>query len=433
MKTFYKMKWNRYIGNLCACMVLIMPAMAQKTYTLDECLEQALRNNVRIKNATNDLRMAQYEQHGTFSKYFPSVSATAGGLIASKGLLEMELQPGMLVSMVDDGVVGGISASLPLFAGRQIVHANRLAKNAVEISKIKMSQSKDEVVLTTEKYFWQVAVLKEKLKTIGKVEKQLESVRKDVEVAVRAGIVNNNDLLQIQLRQNEMESTRLSVENTLWFARNMLAQYIGLGTQAIEITMDTDTLLPPEDVYIKPEMALPANYNYQLLEENVEIMRTQQKMAVGKNLPVIAIGGNYSYENLFDRDHHVGVGFAIISIPISDWWGGSQSIKKQKLNACNAENTLADQSEVLLIGIAHIWNSLQEAYRQIHIAINSIEQATENLRLQTDYYRTGLCTLSDLLDAQTLYQQSHDKYMEAYAQYALKKREYLQATGQEKY
>ena len=424
MKTFYKMKWNRYIGNLCACMVLIMPAMAQKTYTLDECLEQALRNNVRIKNATNDLRMAQYEQHGTFSKYFPSVSAMAGGLIASKGLLEMELQPGMLVSMVDDGVVGGISASLPLFAGRQIVHANRLAKNAVEISKIKMSQSKEEVVLTTEKYFWQVAVLKEKLKTIGKVEKQLESVRKDVEVAVRAGIVNNNDLLQIQLRQNEMESTRLSVENTLWFARNMLAQYIGLGTQAIEITMDTDTLLPPEDVYIKPEMALPANYNYQLLEENVEIMRTQQKMAVGKNLPVIAIGGNYSYENLFDRDHHVGVGFATISIPISDWWGGSQSIKKQKLNACNAENTLADQSEVLLIGIAHIWNSLQEAYRQIHIA---------NLRLQTDYYRTGLCTLSDLLDAQTLYQQSHDKYMEAYAQYALKKREYLQATGQEKY
>lgn len=407
--------------------------MAQKTYTLDECLEQALRNNVRIKNATNDLRMAQYEQHGTFSKYFPSVSATAGGLIASKGLLEMELQPGMLVSMVDDGVVGSISASIPLFAGRQIVHANRLAKNAVEISKIKMSQSKDEVVLTTEKYFWQVAVLKEKLKTIGKVEKQLESVRKDVEVAVRAGIVNNNDLLQIQLRQNEMESTRLSVENTLWFARNMLAQYIGLGTQAIEITMDTDTLLPPEDVYIKPEMALPANYNYQLLEENVEIMRTQQKMAVGKNLPVIAIGGNYSYENLFDRNHHVGVGFATISIPISDWWGGSQSIKKQKLNACNAENTLADQSEVLLIGIAHIWNSLQEAYRQIHIAINSIEQATENLRLQTDYYRTGLCTLSDLLDAQTLYQQSHDKYMEAYAQYALKKREYLQATGQEKY
>lgn len=87
----------------------------------------------------------------------------------------------------------------------------------------------------------------------------------------------------------------------------------------------------------------------------------------------------------------------------------------------------------LLIGIAHFWNSLQEAYRQIHIAINSIEQATENLRLQTDYYRTGLCTLSDLLDAQTLYQQSHDKYMEAYAQYALKKREYLQATGQEKY
>ena len=37
--------------------------------------------------------------------------------------------------------------------------------------------------------------------------------------------------------------------------------------------------------------------------------------------------------------------------------------------------------------------------------------------------------MSDLLDAQTLYQQSRDKYVESYTDYELKKREYLQVTG----
>jgi hypothetical protein len=37
--------------------------------------------------------------------------------------------------------------------------------------------------------------------------------------------------------------------------------------------------------------------------------------------------------------------------------------------------------------------------------------------------------MSDLLDAQTLYQQSRDKYVDSYAQFKIKATEYLQATG----
>ena len=72
---------------------------------------------------------------------------------------------------------------------------------------------------------------------------------------------------------------------------------------------------------------------------------------------------------------------------------------------------------------------MNDAYKQVGIALSSIEQATENLRIQTDYYGAGTCTMSEWLDAQTLFQQSRDKYVEAYAQYEVKKREYMQATG----
>ena len=77
----------------------------------------------------------------------------------------------------------------------------------------------------------------------------------------------------------------------------------------------------------------------------------------------------------------------------------------------------------------HTWDDLNDAYKQVKIALLSIEQAKENLRLNTDYYAAGICTMSDLLDAQSLYQQSRDKYVETYAQYEVKKREYLQVTG----
>ena len=101
----------------------------------------------------------------------------------------------------------------------------------------------------------------------------------------------------------------------------------------------------------------------------------------------------------------------------------------KKLQVRNAENQLADQSELLLIRMQNTWNAVTDAYKQVEIAVESISQATENLRLQSDYYHAGTCTMSDLLEAQSLYQQSRDNYVESYAQYEVKKREYLQATG----
>ena len=84
---------------------------------------------------------------------------------------------------------------------------------------------------------------------------------------------------------------------------------------------------------------------------------------------------------------------------------------------------------MLVIGMQKAWIDLQDAYKQILIARTSIEQSTENLRLNNDYYSAGTSTMSDLLDAQTMFQQSRDKYVDAYAQFRIKTVEYLQATG----
>ena len=412
---------------LMAC--LRMPA--QHTYTLDECIDEALKNNVRIKNADNDLSVAKHGSKEAFTKYFPSLSATGGGFMADKGLIQLEMSPEMEMSILKNGIVGGVSASMPLFTGGQIVNANKLAKVNVEVSRLQHGLSVNEVKLVTERYFWQIVKLKEMLNTLSSVEGQLESIRKDVEASVDAGVTNRNDLLQVQLRKNETRSTRISVENALSVSRKLLAQYIGCASDSIDVAFDFGGTLPshPDNLYRIPESAFVLTNEYSLLQQDVKASRLQYRMSVGKNLPSIAIGGGYMYDNLMDKDHSFWMGFATVSVPLSGWWGGSHDMKKHKLRLRNAENRFTDQSQLLIIRMQNTWNDLTDAYQQVEIAVESIGQATENLRLQTDYYHAGTCTMSDLLEAQTLYQQSRDKYVESYARYEVKKREYLHATG----
>ena len=407
------------------------PLAAQQVYTLDECIESALLNNARMKNAANDLASARHERKEAFTNYFPSISATGGGFLSSTHLLGMEMGPGMSLGLMKDGLVGGVTASMPLFTGGQIVQGNKLSEVNVEKYRLLGRQAENEVKLTAEQYYWQVAMLKEKLRTLHVVEAQLAEILKDVDAAVQAGVTNRNDLLQVQLRQNDTRSTRINVENSLALSRRLLAQYIGTPGDSIDVDfVVADSLPEPPDVlYRNPDEALSLTPEYNLLQAKLKASRIERKMTLGKQLPTVAIGGGFVYDNLLDRDRNYWVGFATVSVPLSGWWEGSHSLKRSKLAVRTEENNLRNGSELLVINMQNTWNAVTDAYKQVRIAIESIGQSAENLRLQTDYYHAGTCTMSDLLEAQTLFQQSRDRYVEAYAQYAVKKREYLQSTG----
>ena len=415
-----------------ALLLAASSAQAQRLMTAEQAVSDALQNNVRMKNADNDLEAARQAKKQAFTKYFPTVSATGIGYMADKGLLEMSLAPGMEMSMMKNGIMGGVSAQLPLFTGGRILNANRLADVGVETSRQQRRMSHNEVVLTAETYFWQAVMLKEKLKTVEAVERQLDKFAKDADAAVNAGVTDRNDLLQINLKKNETRSNRITLENALTTAKRLLAQYTGHDGDSIDVSADMSGGLPPSplQLYAEPQTALANTAEYALMEQNVKANRLKYKMTVGQNLPTVAIGGGYMYDDLMDKSHQFWIGFATVSIPLSGWWGGSHEMKKQRLAVRNAENTLQDNSQLLVIDMENKWNDMNDAYRKIGIAMESIAQAEENLRLHDDYYHAGTATMSDLLEAQTLYQNSRSAYVEAYAEYKIKKREYLQATGQ---
>jgi outer membrane protein TolC len=167
------------------------------------------------------------------------------------------------------------------------------------------------------------------------------------------------------------------------------------------------------------------------LGKQVEVANLQHKIAIGQNLPSVAVGAGLNYHNLLDKNHTFAMVFATVSVPISDWWGGSHAIKRKKLEQQQAREQLADNAELLKIKMQNAWNSVEESYQQLLLAQLSIEQAEENLRLNRDYYNAGLTKMSDLLFAQEQYQQARDRFTDAYATFQTKILEYRQATGQE--
>ena len=458
-------------------------SVAAQTYTLQQLKDSALHNNIALRNARHSIDAAQHQRKEAFTKYFPSVRGTGFWFNANKGMAKMEMNPSefispemgatlaqmlpaemlaalgspVSISMMKNGTVAGVSAVQPVFTGGQIINGNRLAKVGEDVSRLQLQLSENEVEKQTEQYYWQLVSLQEKMKTIEAVQALLADIYKDVDVAVRAGLAMRNDLLQVQLRQNDVESQKLKLQNGIFIVKQILGQYASLtpspsprgegnfeGEGSIYFfevetpDLDHQNYSPPSRIpasFIgQPERLTPVALallpEYQLLNKQVEVTKLQKKMEIGKNLPTVGVGAGYNYHNLLDNDRTFGMVFATVSVPISDWWGGSHAIKRKKIEQLKAEEQLADNSELLVIRIQNAWNNVEESRQQLLIAQRSIEQAEENLRLNRDYYRAGTSKMSDLLEAQLLYQQSLDRRTDAYADYQNKLLEYRQATGQ---
>ena len=292
-----------------------LPLSAQQTYTLEQIKDSALHNNIAIRSAKYNIETAQQQRKEAFTKYFPNVSGTGLWFNANKGMaqttlnlsenlspelgmaLAQSLPPEALaalgnpisISMMKNGTIGSLTALQPVFAGGQIVNGNRLAKVGEDVSRLQLQLSENEVEKTAEQYFWQLASMQEKMKTIEAVDTLLAGIHKDVDVAVRAGLVMPNDLLQVQLRRNDIQSQRLKLQNGISIVRLLLSQYCGLRDTSFVISYQSDVTSP---LVTKQDhrQALLGTVEYQLLGKQVEATSLQKKMAVGQNLPSVAVG-----------------------------------------------------------------------------------------------------------------------------------------------
>ena len=410
-----------------AALAFQLPLKAQQLYTLEECRQMALEQNAKMKVAANKTQMAKQEKHEAVTNFFPSISLTGGAMKADNGLIQMPMGE-QTMKLLDEGMFGGAIVTMPIFAGGQIYHGNKLAKLGVELSELQLRQTQNEVTLTVDQYYWNIVVLNEKLKTLQHVSALLEKICSDAKAAVDAGIKNRNDLLQVELRKNETQSVVIDIQNNIAICKMLLAQYIGTDMNGFDVqTAVSNELSSPEQLYVNHNERLESTVEYQLLSKAVDASKLEKRLNAGQFLPMVALQGGYLYNDFMGPSQNSFVGMLNVSIPIS--WKAPFSVRKYKLRHQNAVTEFNNGSEQLMIRMQKAQIDLSNAYQQALIARNSIEQSEENLRLNEQYYKAGTSSMSDLLQAQQLYQQSRDKYAEAYSKYEISKTEYLQATG----
>lgn len=405
---------------------------AQDQYGLEDCKRIAIENNRKLKNSRLEIQAAQQLEKEAFTNYFPSISASGTGILPKDPLVSMSLA-GMSLGVLDKGFQTGITVTQPIFAGGKIITGNKLADLGTEVSRFQAKLSENEVLLNTESLYWQLLSLYEKEHTLDIVDTQLDTLLKDVELSYKAGLITHNDVLKVKLKKNEVESARINLENGIKLVKMSLCQQMGIDlaeADQFKINIpDIENVESPMNYYVDHKSVLADRMESKLLDKNIEVTKLQTKMKRGDYLPTVAFGASYYGENIVDKWRSNGIVFASVSIPLSGWWGGSHASKRQRIQEQIALNNKIDTEEQLLLQMQNVKNELDNAYKQILLAKDGVEQSTENLRLNTNYYKVGTVTLTDVLDAQTLLQQNRDKYVESYTDYQKRRIEYLQVTG----
>ena len=443
------MKTNR-TAVLMILMVLAVPVSAQQRdrvmLSIDSCRTWALANQAKMKKALLARDAAQETRMTALTKYFPSLSATAGAFQAQDYLLNVSTDGlensgaqfdvdgtirgyqigndsgvGELVAdylgvdvsaslkMLDHGVFANLLLTQPVFAGGRIIAGNRLAQLGVEAADLQVCMTRDEVLLTVEERFWMLHSLYAKRTALEQAVRMLDTLRRDAEAGTEAGVIGRNDLLKVKLKQNELQASKTKLENGIRLATMALAQYMGRQELA-----DADLVLvePQEQAVSLAKMPDDASDRYEskLLQIAEQAESLKLRMTVGESLPQVAVGATYGANNLLGSQFKgKGLVFATANVPISAWWETAHNARRQRISQQTAAIDRQDLMEQLSLQNRQAYDALYEAADLLAIRRQAVEDAEANLAEVSNYYQAGLSSISELLEAQTMLQQARSE------------------------
>ncbi|ADQ80547.1 acriflavin resistance protein [Paludibacter propionicigenes WB4] len=425
-----------------------------RTLSIDSCKIYALKNNKTIKNADLEVKSALETKKSAFTNYFPKVSASGlamrsadylvKGTIPSMNLpvydgnlanlataSQFAYVPEIPINALDYINMASVSVTQPLFAGGRIVNGNKLAKIGSEVSQQKKLLNTTEVLVKTENLYWSTIALQDKMVTLTSYEKLLNQLLSDVSVSVKAGLAQRSDLLKVQLKLNEVGMNKLKLKNGISLSKEALCQHIGIDYDSTFVLIHPE--VPTE--FLQQSSTVDAakdRYEYQMLNKALEAEKLQKKMTLGEYLPQVALGGIGFVNDVANKTSSNAMAFVSVSIPISDWWGGSHKLKESQFKIEQAANKLSETTELLNLQIQQAKNELNESRFQIKTSQASVDQSKENLKVVNDNYKAGVSSMSDLLEAQALYQDSQNQFTDAVCSYKIKMANYMQAIGRYK-
>lgn len=450
------------LAALAALTCIAAPAQELRL-TLEECREMALQNNSSAVGAALDLEAARYQKQEAFAEYFPRVSAMGFGFWAFDPLLEIGVKDifgnndfsNNLQGLIDSyapmyglptsyttlsrGYLAGVSVMQPIFAGGRIVNGNRLAALGVEAAGLQQEVQRRSTSDEIEGYWWQVVSLQEKRELLAGSKEFVDTLFRDVTAAYGAGLVTEDELLQVKLARNELLSNEVQLDNGLKLAKMNLLNSIGqsytvISANASEERPYIDSIVladeeglpgPPEAYYADEESIAASMEETRLLELQVEAAELQKKMALGEALPQLAVGATYGYYDFTGKGDFNGLAFATVQIPISDWGKTGAKMKRLQTQVDKAASQRDYLQSQIILGVRQSWVELNSAWSQYQLALDSEAAAEASFGRVERNYEAGMVTIAELLQSQTSLRQASDKRADALNSYRQALRKWL--------
>ncbi len=371
--------------------------------------------------------LAQLQQIQTMTEKMQGMQSIMGSMADFMPIIQEIIEDKK--NSLDYMNTAALMVAMPLYAGGRIYNGNKLAALAEDVSHYKKDMAVDEVMIRTEELYWTLQSLIEKGKTVQEYKNMLDTLYRDVNNYVEAGLAQRNDLLKVQLKQNELETNYRKVQNGIELTKRAICQHVGIPyTDSIEFEpAHFDRLV--EVSQSTTEELVEGRKEYQLLNKAVEAQELQKKMIRGEYMPQVAVAGAGYWLDMMDNRSTNALGMLTVTIPLTDWWGGSHKIKQQNVKLEQARMQLNEKTELMSLQIRQMTDELSVNDFQISVSQKSVDQAQENLTVSQNNYQAGVIGISDLLEAQAVYQQAKDNLTEANCNYQITAAKYLVLTG----
>ena len=400
----------------------ILSFAQEKKWTLEECVNYALENNISVKQSELDNELAVENIRTAKGNFLPGVNASASQNFNFGSYID---QNGGRVASDSRGNSFGVNTGVTIFNGFQNTNTYKQSKLGLESSKLQLAILKDNISLNVVNSYLNVLFNNETLRIaddkIKVTEQQLTQIQKLVDAGVRAVA----DLSEIKAQLATDQQSYVNAQNSIDLALLSLAQllqitHVGFDVQDIDIDITSVALLynNTEDVFNTASENRPEIKSAQLsiddAQYNVEIAKgaymptlsasasagTSYQHAQGQNdvrsiVDVTSPTGFSTIPNGFGTQLEDNLGYSVglsLNIPIFNRNQSKARVNRAKINVEKSNTRLIQAKQDLRVKIENAYADAKATLKQFEAAQLSVVAQEEAFKNANDRYDLGVMT-----------------------------------------
>ena len=421
-----------FITKITFLTLLFLSVLSQaqsKKWTLEECVNYAIKNNISIKQSELDAKSAAIEKSSAIGSFLPSLNIN-GSHSWNIGL-NQNIITNLLENQTTQFTSAGLSSNIDVYNGMQNQNRLRRANLSLLASTYQLSKMKDDVSLNIANAFLQILFNKENLKVqIEQLSNNQKQLQRSQEL-VNAGVVPRGDLLDIKATVATNNQAIVTAENALLISKLSLAQLLQLDNfQDFDIidvnypvTESATLLQTPAAIYTK---AKEERIELKIAKTNLEIAERDVKIAKGAYQPSIqgfyslSTRAGYTDRVVFDQfgmpsfeppfsvlkqfDINKGHSFGFqMNIPVLNGFATKNNVAKSKIALDRSKIAYSQQELDLERNIYTAFTDAKGAMKAYESAIITLEARQEAYNYSKEKFAVGMLNAFDLNQSQSLF------------------------------